>query len=325
MFRDLPPEEECFIDPDAFAKAMAGHWGSLGNASSPRLIQLWKAMAMTFAEAIQDHSTVSPKWRVLQPPTGTGKTQGLCVYAAMTIKQNVARSGHQLGILIVTRTIAQADEIASTIRTLAGEPEATEKVVTKHSENQVKVADMRAADALVITHAAYTRTLEGLNKGVTGRWEDLTEWLHGRRRLTVIDEALAGIVEENQVRAEHVRQLLGYIGPELQRRFEKPVEALNAILAILDEIGNVKGQCNDDDHQADRPLAQARIVWRAIHEGRLVFPEVIEMGSLREAMAALPYDNIALRKSSSFDRQRIAKHVDDSLKNCEAIIARWAY
>ena len=27
-------------------------------------------------------------WRILQPPTGTGKTQGLCVYAAMLAEQN---------------------------------------------------------------------------------------------------------------------------------------------------------------------------------------------------------------------------------------------
>jgi hypothetical protein len=69
----------------------------------------------------------------------------------------------------------------------------------------------------------------------------------------------------------------------------------------------------------------ARIVWRGAHDRRLKFPEDCPMGPLREAMAGIRYDLKALHKDSPFDRQRIAGNVDRTLKDCEAIMARWAY
>ena len=42
-------------------------------------------------------------------------------------------------------------------------------------------------------------------------------------------------------------------------------------------------------------------------------------------METIRYDLKALHKSSAYDRQRIAANVDGTLKNCEAIMARWAY
>ena len=65
---------------------MTRRWHSLGNTSSAKLQKLWSTMAATFASAVAD--TNNTKWRVLEPPTGTGKTQGLCVYAALTIAKN---------------------------------------------------------------------------------------------------------------------------------------------------------------------------------------------------------------------------------------------
>ena len=42
-------------------------------------------------------------------------------------------------------------------------------------------------------------------------------------------------------------------------------------------------------------------------------------------MESIRYDLKALHKSSAYDCQRIAANVDRTLKNCEAIMARWAY
>ena len=58
------------------------------------------------------------KWRILQPPTGTGKTQGTCLYAALQADLN-RHAETPVGILIVTRTILQADEIAATTNALS--------------------------------------------------------------------------------------------------------------------------------------------------------------------------------------------------------------
>jgi hypothetical protein len=273
-------------------------------------------MATTFTRAVAGNETGNTKWRVLEPPTGTGKTQGLCVYAALTIAKNRS-SPSPLGILVVTRTIAQAEEIVVTVRELLADPADHDRVRPKHSEAKLRPFEMQGADVLVITHAAYTRALEGLQQAQYGRWEDYTNWRHGPRRLTIIDEALAGVVEENQVVADDIRNVLRFIDPLLRRQFSTQVEALERVRDVLDKIAVMNA-----DEAGSCP---ARVVWRGVHEGRIRFPQAYSMGPLREAMAGIRYDLKALRKDSAHDRQRIAADVDRTLKNCEAIMARWAY
>jgi hypothetical protein len=304
------------VSPEEFATAMTRRWHSLGNTSSLKLQQLWFAMAATFARAVADSHVAGTKWRVLQPPTGTGKTQGLCVYAALTIAKNRA-APEPLGILVVTRTIAQADEIVATVKKLAADPIDADRVQASHSEAKLDPSDMRAADVLVITHEAYTRALEGLSQARYGRWEDYTTWDCGPRCLTIIDEALSGIVEENQVKADDIRFALGFVDPLLRRQFSAQVEALERACEVLDKIASF----NADNAG---PIA-ARIVWRGVHDGRVKFPDACSMGPFREAMATIRYDLKALHKDSAYDRQRIAARVDRSLRDCEAIMARWAY
>lgn len=290
---------------------MKDRWHSLGNVSSRKLQDLWKEMAATFSSATNETAAGDAKWRVLQPPTGTGKTQGLCVYSALAIDRNRA-SLNPLGILIVTRTIAQANEIEATIKDLIKDPRDAERVKASHSEARPHPFAMHSADVLVITHEAYTRALEGLYKEQHGRWEDFKTWEHGPRRLTIIDEALSGIVEENQIKASNIRIVLGYVDPSLKQQFPTQVTALERVCAVLDEI-------------ASSDALTARIVWRYGCDERLQLPHACDMEPLREAMKAIRYDLLALQKDSPYDRQRIADIVDRTLKNCEAVMARWAY
>jgi hypothetical protein len=300
------------VTPEEFAAAMTDRWHSLGNTSSLRLQQLWAEMAATFARAVTD-GDMGSKWRVLEPPTGTGKTQGLCVYSALTIDGN-RTSPTPLGILIVTRTIAQADEIAATIKDLISDAPDADRVRATHSEARLHPFSMRAADVLVITHEAYTRALEALNTEHYGRWDDYTTWMHGPRRLTIIDEAISGVVEENQVKADDIRIALSHIAPPLRQQFPDQVAALERVCEVLDRIAAFN---------ADNPgPIPAKIVWRGLHDNRFKQPS---MGPLREAMATIRYDLKCLRKDSPNDRRRISTNVDRTLKDCEAILARWAY
>lgn len=290
---------------------MKDRWHSLGNVSSRKLEDLWKEMAATFSRAPNETAAGSAKWRVLQPPTGTGKTQGLCVYSALAIDRNWA-SLDPLGILIVTRTIAQAKEIEATIKDLIKDPRHAERVKASHSEARLHPFAMHSADVLVITHEAYTRALEGLCKEQHGRWEDFKTWEHGPRRLTIIDEALSGIVEENQIRADQVRMVLGFIDQPLRSQFPTQVAGLEWACEILDKIGS-----------SDK--LGAHIVWRNGAHECLQPPMAGGMQTLREAMKGIRYDLLALQKDSPYDRQRIADIVGRTLKHCEAIMARWAY
>jgi hypothetical protein len=77
-----------YIDPTKFAQRMDKRWQHLGNVSSSKLVRLWTIMGETFNEAAE--KSEDGTWRVLEPPTGSGKTQGCCVYAAMVIEHNAA-------------------------------------------------------------------------------------------------------------------------------------------------------------------------------------------------------------------------------------------
>jgi len=309
------------VSPEEFTAAMTHRWRSLGNQPSPRLQQLWGIMAETFHRAATEPNG---KWHVLQPPTGSGKTQGLCVYSALVAQKN-ATAEAPLGVLVVSRTIAQADEIAETIRELSSTSEMDGRVVAKHSENKISIAEMRAADILIITHAAYTRALEGLHQEQDDRWTDYTDWNHGERRLTVIDETLAGIVEENQIRADDIRLVLSHIDPGLRARFPGQVAAVEYIYEVLDQIGSMIAQEAEHPDGRVEKLTKAKVVWRGVHDGQSVFPASLSMAPLRKAMATIRYDYKVLRKESPLDRKRIAALVDATLKDCEAIMARWAY
>jgi len=304
------------VSPEEFAAAITARWHSLGNTSSPKLHQLWASMAATFNCAVADSHTTASKWRVLQPPTGTGKTQGLCVYAALTIAKNRS-TPVPLGILVVTRTIAQADEIVATVKELVADPADAERARARHSEAKLPTHAMRVADVLVITHEAYSRALEGLSQDQHGRWGDYTTWDHGPRRLTIIDEALSGVVEENKVTADGIRNALRYIDRAVRRQFPDQVAALERACAILDGLAAI---CPDETGSSP-----ARIAWRGPQDRRLKFPNDCPMGPLREAMGGIRYDLKALHKDSPYDRQRISTRVDRTLKDCEAIMARWAY
>jgi Rad3-related DNA helicase len=120
------------IHPDVFARSMETHWqDTLGNVTSPSLLNLWETMGKAFNGAI---AGTGDQWTVLQPPTGTGKTQGLAVYSALTAKANQS-VGIVNGILIVTRLIEQAEELKQNINRLAG----FDCAVAKHSDNQLSL------------------------------------------------------------------------------------------------------------------------------------------------------------------------------------------
>ena len=244
------------IQPKDFSTEMSRHWeNNLGNVPSSSLTHLWETMCKAFNGSITSHQQ---KWTVLQPPTGTGKTQGLCVFSAMTAKAN--RDGStKNGILVVTRTIAQAEEIVETINQLADFPCAASKT----SENKLPADVARMFDVLVITHTAYTLALEGLCQENDSRWNDIIHWQHGKRSLTIIDEALANVIDEYQVKAEDIRQVLSYVTPELRLEHPSCVEALETVKAVLENVAQVSKAAEAFSDSSE--VSQAKIVW----EGRV--------------------------------------------------------
>ena len=121
------------IKPKDFIKEMEKHWTErLGNVSSKALRKVWYQQAEVYGYyAIGDSHR--DEWTVLQPPTGSGKTQGTIVYCSMLSR--LTGDLHP-GVLIVTRLKADANQIAEKINELSGN---IEEAVAYHSDTKDKL------------------------------------------------------------------------------------------------------------------------------------------------------------------------------------------
>jgi hypothetical protein len=143
------------VIPSIFVAAMSKHWTQkLNNVSSPALCATWDQLAHTFDRQIVAHGTPEgQRWKVLQPATGTGKTQGLAVYCSL-----LDAADHP-GVLIVTRLKTQADGIAADINAMAGKPGTA---LAYHGDNRVPVTELPLSPVLISlivpTRSAWTQS-----------------------------------------------------------------------------------------------------------------------------------------------------------------------
>jgi hypothetical protein len=139
---------------------------------------------------------------VLPLPTGSGKTEGTCVYAAMQAELNTAidDSLKPVGIVIITRLTADADRIADKINTLSRRAVA----VAHHTKNKADAAAISNSDILVVTHQAFLNAAKSWGAHEHERWDRISVWKGGRRHLVIIDEALANVVEGNKVTVDNL-------------------------------------------------------------------------------------------------------------------------
>ena len=358
---------EASMQPFDFACAMREHWtDNLGNASSSALMSMWVVMAQTFNSAIDlsyperlpsyawrtapiglrgDPEKERGQWHILQPPTGSGKTQGVRIYSAMMAMMNASETTeNRVGILIVTREIEEADKLASQINTsfvaLGGQP-GRQVALARHSKNASAVTKASAftADILVVTHAAYVRALDRFQQADDDKWSAMIEWEAGRRRLTVVDETITNLVESYQLNIEKLKQVKGYISEPLRRRFPQQVVALEAMEVALRRLQGRRIE-RDETRSAlglSPSSAPSSMVWG--NDNRWKLDAIAEasahydMSGLRQAMLAVEgsTETTLLRSGPSrnrkglLERTAIAKLADETLKAVEAVFSRWAY
>jgi hypothetical protein len=309
-----PASASLIVSPIAFVDRMERHWKeTLGNASSEKLRAIWRQLAEAFGQAIVAHGTDDEStWRVLQPPTGTGKTQGLCLYAAMLAEGNRrVADGDKTGMLVVTRLIDQCNEVVESINGHAGAMVA----VAKHSETTVTADEVAASEILVVTHQAYVNAAIGLGKDRADKWSALIEWNYGRRKLTVIDEALANMVEEYQITSSAISQALGHIPEPVKKAFPDPILCLREADEIFQKMSESVAA------KPDLPMTMTRMVWK----GTMAMPSEYSMEGLRSALWNHPYDQTVLKENSLATRHRFRDKVDETLQGLEGVMANWAY
>lgn len=230
------------IEPHNLVKEMERHWReNLHNIPSEPLRQVWAQLANTFNFHLEADSnpTMRKTWTILQPPTGSGKTQGTMVYCSMLSR--LADKEHP-GILIVTRLKDECDRLAQEINSF-GEKETA---IAFHSDTkEIGITELWLYPVLVITHKAYEMALDFLNKGRDSRldrWSLFNDYLEKdrKRKLVVIDECL-DIVEENAVTLDALNAAKGKITAELRKQFPKETDAVDVMIEILGIMAETPG------------------------------------------------------------------------------------
>ena len=260
---------------------MADRWRSFDLEVTDELCMSWRGMAEAFgfamldgmgmADTLGDRSNV---WRALQLPTGTGKTQGTALYAAMLAEKNRQAKPDQpkSGILFVTALIKEANKFVATVNGITNYPCAA----ARHSDATTSVSFEAIADydVLAITHQAYLSALgHELDGADYGRLPDYLALKSGRRLLTIIDERISNLVWTGRISEQDV--LLALAGATRKVR-----EAHPWLHDDLDRLRDAIGKTDEIKDEAKK----AAVLWR---EGRSSADWQIHKTSIRAFSAAL--------------------------------------
>lgn len=223
-----------------FVECMEKRWIQFDNIPNEALRKSWGQLCDTFNDQIR--SATDPeqrnRWRVLQSPTGTGKTEGTITYAALL----AGHSSQPHGTLIVTKRIVDADRIAKSINELSGvfgeDRWDGRAAISYHSEikGRIRVQDLANHPVLVTTHKGYTMALDSLNLETSyeGTWSYLSAFKGGERDLVVVDETI-NLIDDAMVNADTVDALLRICQP-LKAKFPHEVAFLETLRYLFTEM-----------------------------------------------------------------------------------------
>ncbi len=185
--------------------------------------------------------------------------------------------------------------------------------VAHHSDKPATPQELLDSDILIITHQAYVNATgnKGLHKDALR--SRFTSWRGGKRLLTIIDEALANVVENNKVTVSNLAQVISYVTPEIRYEFPEQLKVLEELHSILVSHANPEGRT--DNHSI-------RMLW---DDESTVVVQMPDMAALQRAMKPLPYDTIFLGEYNDSRRDLIWRKVRDVITQSEAVMEQWAY
>jgi hypothetical protein len=302
MQNTIGSHEPALVLPQDFQERMTHLWSQppFSMPTSPALRGGWRVMLDHYHAVIVSNlsdARVKPSF-VIPLPTGAGKTEGTCVYAALQAERN-ANYPNPVGVLIVTRLIADADKVANKINALAGR----EVAVAHHSENKLSSNVMAAHDVLVVTHQAFMNAAQAFAAHEPDRWNALHLWNKGARSLIVVDEALANAVDHNAVTGDDLNVALRAVPYHLREALPLAIKVLETLKSFLD---------SKEKNQA--PGAEmVRMLWG---EGSPKQAEQIR--KLRGAIREVQFD-------PALYNEEAPQTVDDILEDVETMLDGYAY
>jgi hypothetical protein len=290
------------VSPQDFSVRMRKHWsGTLNMPTPPAMGAAHRLMAEEFQRLIINNATDPSHCAsvVLPLPTGSGKTQGTCLYASMQAELNLAviDQSQAVGVVIITRLTEDADDIARQINELAGRVVA----VAHHTKNKADAMAVFNSDVLVICHQAFLNAAKAWSVHDRDRWHRISKWRGGDRHLVIIDEALGNVVESNRVTASNLTTVLLSIPHDLREECPKAIKALEDMVRWL------------KTKEAGDAADNTELLWG---EGSENITQ--ELRLLREAISRLDFD-------PSLYNEDAPSVVDEMLQDVEAMFASFAY
>jgi hypothetical protein len=227
-----------------FVERMERKWREYDNVLSDPLRTAWMQIAMAFNKQIEAPTLPRP---VIPAELGAGKTTAAKMYCSM-----LPYEAHP-GVLIVVRTIEQAEEYAREINKWAG---FINLAFAFHSQlrPQPPSGCLLQFATLVICHRAYELALDDLIVEETERYDRVMAFGPGRRRLVIVDEALDQVYVARIPRKDLERMRRVPLPEKLQREHRLAIKVLDSInYTLLDAP-------SDTNHviSAEALLANAR-------------------------------------------------------------------
>lgn len=201
-------------------------WAARNLTPSDALIECWKQLEI----AVRELRHGLPYWQVMQWPTGTGKTTALTVLLSL-----LENSIHHPGVLIVTKYRTEANELQSSVNQLSGWNQAR----AFHTGTDNPTGDLALAPVLIITHAFYERALKELSRGNSARYDQITNFHHGKRSWIIIDEAFDW-VDTYKLSNADLRSMCADLSAIVSGQVRDDLKSFLAVLLDLADTGRVK-------------------------------------------------------------------------------------
>ena len=334
------------VSSDEFIERMEKHWTqTLGNVSSHALRSTWKQIVDTFNYHIVNHDIPerAKEWSILSPPTGSGKTQSMILYASML---SAYPNDQHPAILIVTQRKADCDEIIRQINRLG----VRETAIAYHGDTKkdIRLSDLESYPVVVITHSGYQKALDYLGhenfKSQTwsyflsyNRNGKLAESLQGQfsnstpfdsdnqsssRRLVCIDESL-DIVDHYMVTLKSLKNLKNMLEPEVKTKFADELALIDHMLYVMQTLENNNKKLKKSDPKAiisDRMVVRDSLSSK-MPKGSTFKPDF--SGLIAEIKGINPDQVMGISCPSLNDPVR--KQLEQTLRSLQQIYTNWVY
>jgi hypothetical protein len=216
------PSHQPLVHPDLFISRMERKWEEYDNVMSEPLRRVWGEICEALNSQIAQPSLPRP---VIPAELGAGKSTSAKMYCAL-----LTEVAPHPGVLVVVRTIEQAKEYARDINEWAGE----ETAVGWWSKCGRKLDEVYRYPVVVICHKNYELALDEKLVEEHERYEKITRFRGGVRRLTIVDEALEQVYIA-RLSQEAIKEIRRVCPASIVRQHPKAIKLLNSVDTALCE------------------------------------------------------------------------------------------